>query len=363
MKTNRTLLIACACLLVSACKIAIDTPTSGGVTTTSGAIDCAAGQACEVHVSDVYFDETFEAVPAEGFVFTGWKKVTGGLCGGSTDDCRIDSSIAEGNEALTALLEDPEATFYLRPGFQSTGFNALFIGHSFFRPFADGMPEHAERAGIPEHTQTVVFSGGATGAPEALWNNPQKSAAIKAVLDGGDVELFGMTYHPDYPGFRGYRLWFDYALSKNPDTRLFIALPWLTQPESYDAATYDALWREFQGGDYHDAIRLARSLYPGVEIFSIPYGQAALELRNLFAAGNLPDVDILTSKTGDAIFRDPLGHADDILIELGRLVWLGAIYDVDIATYDYDTGYEVDLKAIAQSIIDGHDPEFDAPFR
>ena len=30
----------------------------------------------------------------------------------------------------------------------------------------------------------------------ALWNNPTKSAEIKAYLDSGDVELFGMVYDP-----------------------------------------------------------------------------------------------------------------------------------------------------------------------
>jgi hypothetical protein len=105
------------------------------------------------------------------------------------------------------------------------GFNSLFIGHSFFKPFADGMPNYVAAAGIAGHTQTVVFSGGATGAPQALWENASKRAEIQAVLDGGDVELFGMTYHPDYPTTEGYENWIDYALAQNPRTRIFIALP------------------------------------------------------------------------------------------------------------------------------------------
>jgi hypothetical protein len=72
-------------------------------------------------------------------------------------------------------------------------------------------------------------------------------------------------------------------------------------------------------------------------------------------------VDTLVSGTGDAIFRDSFGHADDILEELAKLVWLRAIYDVPLASYDYDTGYATDLKSIADSIMDEHDPRYDAP--
>ena len=60
------------------------------------------------------------------------------------------------------------------------------------------------------------------------------------------------------------------------------------------------------------------------------------------------------SAAGDAIYRDSFGHADDILIDLGRLVWLNAIYDVDLASYSWNHGYTADLNGIAQSIMDDH---------
>ena len=80
---------------------------------------------------------------------------------------------------------------------QPPGIKAVFIGHSFFRPFADEMPFHATQAGIVGHTQNVVFRGGANGAPEALWNDPVTRAEIQGYLDAGDVEVFGMTGHSD----------------------------------------------------------------------------------------------------------------------------------------------------------------------
>jgi hypothetical protein len=241
------------------------------------------------------------------------------------------------------------------------GFNSLFIGHSFFRPFAEGMPFHAEQAGVVGHTQSTVTAGGANGAPQALWEDAAKRAQIQAILDGGDVELFGMTYHPDYPTSEGYENWISYALARNPNTRIALALPWGTDPESTSAATYASAWHLGHSTAWHDLIDYLRLLYPGVEISCIPYGQSALELRLLFAGGNLPDVDFLVSATGEAIYVDSLGHADDILVELGRLVWLNAIYDVDLTTYGYEPGYITDLKRIAQAIMDAHEAAYGEP--
>jgi hypothetical protein len=54
---------------------------------------------------------------------------------------------------------------------------------------------------------------------------------------------------------------------------------------------------------------------------------------------------------------------DDILIDLGRLVCLNAIYGIELTTYAHDPGYNADLKGIARGIMDAHDPAYDAPYR
>lgn len=243
-----------------------------------------------------------------------------------------------------------------------TGFNSLFIGHSFFRPFADGMPDYSAAAGIAGHSQSVVFNGGANGAPQALWENASKRAAIQAVLDGGDVELFAMTYHPTYPTTEGYENWINYALDKNPNTRIALALPWETNPENTAAAPYAAGWEAAHTTTWHALVDTLRGLYPGVEIYCIPYGQSAGELRLLLAADNLPDVATSTGDAAESIYVDPLGHPGQILRDLGRLVWLNAIYDVDLSTYSYGPGYTTDLKALAESIMADHDPAYDAAY-
>lgn len=363
MKLLNLVAVALLSLALSACKVEIDAPTSGSVTTTSNAINCAAGATCTVDISDIFFDETFVANPAAGFVFEGWKQKDSGLCGGRTTPCHLFTSFFAGNPILTAFLDDPDEVFYLEPSFKSTGFDSLFIGHSFFKPFADGMPSHAANASIVNHTQSVIFNGGSNGAPQALWENTSKRNAIQAVLNSGDVELFGMTYHPNYPTTEGYENWIDYALAENPNTRFFVGLPWSPYPATTDAASYASSWVAVHTGTWHSFIDQLRALYPGVDIFCLPYGQSALELRNLYAAGDLDDVTSLTGAASQAIFTDNLGHPGHILRDTGRLVWLNAIYGVDLNTYAHDSGYNADLKGIAQAIMDGHDATYDAAYR
>jgi hypothetical protein len=244
-----------------------------------------------------------------------------------------------------------------------TGFNTLFAGHSFLKPFADGMPDYVAAAGIAGHSQVVVFSGGATGAPQALWENPSKGAQIRSILDAGDIELFGMTYHYSYPTFEGYVKWIDYALGQNQNTKFFIALPWLPNPAAVSASEYATTWATIYVSVWHGFMDGLRALYPGVEIYSIPYGQSAAELRNLQAAVGLSGVPNLTGNAASSIFTDNLGHPGDILRDLGRLVWLRGIYDVDLSIYSYGPSWgATDLNAIASSIMDDHDPNYDAQY-
>jgi hypothetical protein len=259
------------------------------------------------------------------------------------------------------LAGNPDLPFRRIPGY-----NMMMMGHSFFKPMAEQMPFHAVRSGVAGHTQTVEFSGGATGAPLALWNDAGHRANVQAVLDTGTVELFGMTYEPTSPTTEGYELWFDYALSKNPDTKFFIGLPWADFPSNYaDAAAYANFWQTAHDGSWHFFIDQLRALYPGVEIFCIPYGQAALELRTLLEAGSLPDLTMLTGVAGDGLFRDNKGHGheDEILYDTAELVWQNAIYGVELDEYAYDPDYITDIKAIAKSIMDEHDPDYNGPNR
>ena len=243
------------------------------------------------------------------------------------------------------------------------GFDSLFIGHSFFRPMAEEMAVLAPLAGFDAHTQEVVFSGGATGSPEGLWLQNTKRATIQAELDEGDIDLFGMTYHPNYPSLTGYVNWIDYALAANPDTIVFVAIPWITNPVNYTAASYAAALDVGYPAVAYPLIDSLRDEYPDTTIFAIPYGLSAGELYTRYADGELDDVTELVGSNGSGVFRDGFGHADHILEDLASLVWLQAIYGVDLAAFDAGYDWTVDLNTIASSILAEHDPAYDAPWR
>lgn len=359
----KTLLAALTlALFASACSHPLEIVGDGDILSASGDRDClledhaAASPDCTENIVTGDYLETYYGVPRAGWHFHRWANYCGSVEGNA---CGFDVSADAVDQAWGVTVAPLVAIF--RPDV-ITGFNALLIGHSFFHPFSVTLSAHADQAGFDDHQQSAFFSGGASGAPQALWEDAGKRGQIQSVLDGGDIELFGMTYHPDFPSMEGYRNWVNYALARNPDTRFFIGLPWLPFPAQISAAEYEATWHGFHPAIAHGIVDTLRSEYPGVDFYCIPYGQSAVELRNLFAADDLPEVETLVGAGVDAIYLDSLGHADNILLDLGALVWLRAIYGVDLDTYPDNPAYQTNLRAIGQAIIDGHDQDYNAPW-
>jgi len=75
---------------------------------------------------------------------------------------------------------------------QTQGYNMLFIGNSFFRPYADHLDNLTTEANLFEHYSTVVIRGGENGRPINLWNDSttEKHQLIKSTLDQGNIEVF-----------------------------------------------------------------------------------------------------------------------------------------------------------------------------
>jgi len=236
----------------------------------------------------------------------------------------------------------------------------LFIGHSFFKPFANNMESLQSSVGLDARSSEVVFSGGASGAPQALWEDSKHRKDIQGYLDGGNVELFVMTYEGTYPTEDGYVLWIDYALANNPDTTFALALPWPDYPDEYASAeAYSSAWLAFHNEGWAELLESLRAQYPSNDFVSIPYGQSALELRSRFEQGELPDVDALISNVEDSsnandvgVFVDKKGHADEILIDLGTMVWGKVLYDIDPAPSMVPSAYQTDLAQIAADIVE-----------
>ena len=117
----RLLIALLALALLAGCKVKITVPEDGRVDSQSGAYTCSAGKVCVIEVNDTFFDETFTAVPDQGYKFVRWKKVDRGFFGGSTDSTvRLFTSGFVGNDTLLGILESDQE-FYLQPVFALTG--------------------------------------------------------------------------------------------------------------------------------------------------------------------------------------------------------------------------------------------------
>ena len=232
------------------------------------------------------------------------------------------------------------------------GDRCLFIGHSFFIPVAEKLPDLAALAGL-NHSQNEVFSGGNSGTPLSLWNNAANRAKIKGYLNTGQVELLGMVYAPG-DRTEGHELWIDYALSQNPDTKFMVGAPWLDFPESFNTTAYTSVVRTLTKTTYPAVLASLRAKYPGVTIVDNPYSLGTVELRLLFDAGQVPDV---LSLTGDdratSIFYDQKGHGGDILLDLLSLFFVNRIYGVECDRNPFK--WSTNLAAVAQSVLDAYD--------
>ncbi len=118
MKPN-TLLIWLVVATLAGCKVVVEVPAGGTVTTESGNFLCEQGQTCEIDVDDATFDETFVAVPAESYEFRGWRKRESGLCQDEDErlaPCKVSTVGFDLKPKLFALLQD-DIPFYLEPEF------------------------------------------------------------------------------------------------------------------------------------------------------------------------------------------------------------------------------------------------------
>lgn len=237
----------------------------------------------------------------------------------------------------------------------SEGMSCVFLGHSFFAPIAREFEKHPTKCGIDEHSQFVVFHGGANGSPGRLWASDQDDVArAKELIGSGDVDLVGLTFFPEIGSETAdYKRWVELGVKTNPDMKFFIMAPW---PRYFGRSLeeYEAVWDEFHPV-VDDIIDELREEFPETTIYCIPQGKWMIELWKLYEADKLKEVEVLARENRredkTCLFTDSLGHGGRIPVQLGVLLWLTAIYDVDVREYELATGVETDLKQIAWQII------------
>jgi hypothetical protein len=238
------------------------------------------------------------------------------------------------------------------------GANCLFAGHSFFVPIAARFDGLATDNGYPAHEAAYVFSSGATGSPQMLWEDETDRAAIVDELDDGDVELFGLTSAFGVgSSFEDYARWIDLALSYNPDTEFLIGVPWVPGGPNFAGATEFAAANETGAQAQFETVELLRAAYPDATIHYIDYGLTASIMYDMLEKDQLPDILGLTPDRAngvppiDALFADPLiGHGGPMMTELSAVAWMSILYGADIASLDY-TDYESDVDSILQDVL------------
>ncbi len=272
-----------------------------------------------------------------------------------------------------ACNEDDNPTLPNHP----QGEKMLLIGNSFFKPYANHLVDVAAAAGIENHTSITVFRGGENGRPINFWNDSTSSEhqEIKAALDQGDIQVFGMTSgHDSIDRTEGHRAWINYAIERNPNIEIFIAIPQIDFPNGDPAGTrpdwntwatesgfnsIQELYAYFVQDIVHDSIvSPLRAEFPNTKIFTIPTGWTSLELAQMKQDGQLLDEIEYFGPKATSLFTDPKGHQGQIIEEAGTLLWLRSLYGVDLSTFVYDTGFQTDLHSIAQQIADNHDPDY-----
>jgi hypothetical protein len=257
------------------------------------------------------------------------------------------------------------------------GNNMLLIGNSFFRPYAEKLGEMAIDAGFENHNSTIVIRGGENGRAINFWNdsNSTEHSLIKSTLDQGGLDFFGMTsgHNSDNP-IEGFKAWIEYALQNNPNITIFISLapfdfpagdPNGTRPDWNTLAADNGFSSIQEMFDFYineilhnEIVDQLRAEFPTTKIFTIPTGWATYYLYQMNIDSLLLDQIDMFGSSASSIFVDSKGHQGDIVKKTGGLVWLNTIYNIDLSTFNFETGFNTDLHEIANDINSNHDAEY-----
>ena len=275
---------------------------------------------------------------------------------------------------FSSCKEDNQTQETPQPVENQNGYNMLLIGNSFFKPYAEKLDDLSVLAGFENHTSTRITRGGDNGRAINFWNDSttNEHQQIKATLDQGNIDIFGMTAGHD--GIEsgaldrtiGHRAWINYALQKNPNITIFIAIPQVDFPADWEQRAQGLGFSNIHElTDYvvnsivhQEMVDQLRIEFPSTKIFTIPTGRASVKLDQLNTDDALLDDISRFGPKATSLFRDTKGHQGDIIEETGSLIWLNSIYGVDLSTFSYETGFNTDLHEIAKQIMDSHDPNY-----
>jgi hypothetical protein len=246
---------------------------------------------------------------------------------------------------------------YTVPATKNKGLNCFFYGHKYFTSLAEAIEPVAKKAGITDHQVTTYVNKPHQGAPGIgvrLLSVPEQGTdggkKLRAVLDTGEIDLLGLTYHQSETGrLEHYKEWFDYVLARNPKAQLLIHLPSSFDPVRRDLARLNKTGDAIRAKFYATVIVPLRKAYPGKKIHFWYSGRVASEMRRRFEAGELPQVHELVGNRG--IFSVSGGYPGPFLQDLQGLILYSQIYDVKLPKSVPGLKGKIDLNALAAEMI------------
>lgn len=185
----RLLGIFVSCMVLSACWVEVVAPVGGSVESENGFYcygwaDCQGGM---ISITNTNFDDVFYATPDEGYEFVGWKKRDRGLCGGSSDPCKLSTLQFEGNAGLMSFLDSDEV-FYLEAVFEEIGSGSMSC--SVYAPGSPYCDEGTYPTCKPTREQILSIQEGMT------YEEAVEIAGCHPVLFGwaGESDFSNATY-------------------------------------------------------------------------------------------------------------------------------------------------------------------------
>jgi hypothetical protein len=243
------------------------------------------------------------------------------------------------------------------PQIRPNGLTVLYAGHSFGAPFARNMTEVTRLAEIDGHEQRVVFRGGANGAPQAMWEDPEVQALIKEQLNDGAVDIVVLIccseefLQTDFQRDQALLEIVAYALARNPETRFRLAMPWEDYPNEFSTAAAHRARTDAAFPHYQLLAESVSAASGGAEVLAFYHGAAIYEIRSRYEIGLIPELTGLIGARTSSVFADKKGHAASMAQDAGTLIWLNAIYGFNPLDLPPMNAYDVDIRAIAAAAL------------
>ena len=278
-------------------------------------------------------------------------------CAGSSEETVAKDTTATEVKNVTTTSTKKITSTTIKDSVDIKGLTVLYAGHSFGIPFAQNLTKLAEFSGIEGHNQRIVFRGGENGAPQAMWENPTVKNEIKKNLNDGNVDVVILICcSKELIESRGQSDQaiveiIEFALSKNKETRFGLAMPWIDFPNNYKDVNDHRSFTDVGYLAYKEFAKNLSKQFNGLDIFTFYHGAAVYELREMFENGSLQDIKSLIGPKRNSIFTDEKGHAGDIASDTGSLIWLKAIYDINLMDIPKIEKYESDIREIATRVL------------